>query len=159
MTMSRRITSLIAGIIIGLIFLGFVAALLFFLSPRQRTVPFVTPMITLVVAPPIESSPTPEIQKSSTPTLPEGVPPDPGGVIQVGISVRITGTGGDGLRLRREPGKNGTPIFLGAENEVFAVKSGPESVDGFTWWYLEAPYDTTRAGWAVSNYMVPFVEE
>ncbi len=91
-------------------------------------------------------------------TLPDGVPPDPGGELNVGMTVRISGTGGDGLRLRREPGTNTTPIFLGAENEVFVIKSGPQSVDGYTWWYLEAPYEESRAGWAVANYLIEFNE-
>jgi hypothetical protein len=157
--MSRRLISLIAGIAIGLFCLLLAAALLFFLSPKKRNVPFVTPMITIVTAPPIQFTSTPDPQATISPTQQDGIPPDPGGIIEVGISVRVSGTGGDGLRLRRDPGTNGVPIFLGAENEVFVVKGGPETVDNFTWWFLEAPYDTARAGWAVSNYLIPFVEE
>jgi hypothetical protein len=157
--MTKQIASLVAGIIIGVVCLVLVAALVFFLSPRQWNFPFVTPVISVVPAPPIVASLTPELQPTVTPTLEDGVPPDPGNAIQAGITVRITGTGGDGLRLRREAGTTGTPIFLGADNEVFVVKGGPEAADGYTWWYLEAPYDASRAGWAVSNYLTPYVEE
>ena len=77
----------------------------------------------------------------------------PAGVIATGAYVQITGTGGDGLRLRTEPGLNADVRILGAEAEVFLVQDGPRQVDGYTWWYLVGPYDSTRRGWAVSNYL------
>jgi hypothetical protein len=40
------------------------------------------------------------------------------------------------------------------EAEVFLVKDGPKQSDGFTWWFLEAPYDPDRSGWAASSYLV-----
>jgi hypothetical protein len=39
------------------------------------------------------------------------------------------------------------------DSEVFMVKDGPKDADGFTWWFLEAPYDPQRSGWAASNYL------
>jgi hypothetical protein len=83
------------------------------------------------------------------------LPPDPGGKIQAGISVHISGTGGDGLRVRRDPGIQGDPLFLAAENEEFSVTAGPQVVDQLTWWYIVAPYDEQRQGWAAANYLVP----
>lgn len=73
--------------------------------------------------------------------------------IQVGLFVQIYGTGGDGLRLRREPGTNADILFLGYESEVFKVVDGPKEADGFTWWYLTAPYDEKRSGWAASRFL------
>jgi hypothetical protein len=73
--------------------------------------------------------------------------------IGIGIYVQISGTGGDGLRLRAGPGKSNDPRFLGYEAEVFRVKDGPKLADGLTWWYLEAPYDPGRSGWAASQYL------
>lgn len=67
--------------------------------------------------------------------------------------VQITGTGGDGLRIRSSPGLNTETVFRGEEAEVFLVKDGPQEVDGYTWWYLVAPYDDTRAGWAASEFL------
>jgi len=37
--------------------------------------------------------------------------------------------------------------------EVFEVKDGPKMADNFTWWFLEAPYDPGRSGWAAANYL------
>lgn len=155
--MDKKVSSLIAGMIIGFICFGISITLWFLLSPRTPVYSFVTPIVTVIPAPPIIETPTPDVNQEMEATLPEGMPPDPG-TLRVGMTVRVSGTGGDGLRLRREPGTSTTPIFLGAENEVFVIKSGPESVDGYTWWYLEAPYDETRAGWAVANYLVEFNE-
>ena len=104
------------------------------------------PTATSTVAPP---TPSPEI----TPTSP--VPPGPGsGDISIGAFVQVAGTGGDGVRLRLEPGLNGEVRFLGLESEVFLVNNGPQQADGYTWWFLVAPYDESVQGWAVSNYLV-----
>jgi len=67
--------------------------------------------------------------------------------------VQIYDTGGDGLRLRSAPGISSDVQFLGDELELFEVKDGPVEEDGYTWWYLESPYDSTRSGWAAANYL------
>jgi hypothetical protein len=83
------------------------------------------------------------------------LPPDPGANIRAGSAVHISGTGGDGLRVRRDPGIHGEPLFLAAENEEFNVTAGPQIVDQLTWWYIVAPYDDQRQGWAAANYLSP----
>lgn len=106
----------------------------------------------LTVIPPPTATPnvtptfTPDPLIYGTPTL----APDE---IGVGGYVQITGTDGEGLRLRADPGLNGTPVFLGYDEEVFEVRDGPQEADGYTWWYLVAPYDETRAGWAASDFL------
>ena len=75
------------------------------------------------------------------------------GEISTGTYVKITGTGGDGLRLRDEPGLGGNVKMLGEETEVFVVDDGPRNVDGYVWWYLKGYYDETRQGWAVVDYL------
>ena len=79
--------------------------------------------------------------------------PVPSGEMGIGAYVQISGTGGDGLRLRAGPGTINSPLFLGMESEVFQVREGPKESDGFTWWYVVAPYDENRKGWAVQNYL------
>jgi len=73
--------------------------------------------------------------------------------IAVGGYVMITGTEAQGLRLRKEPGLQSELLFLGNDSEVFKVKDGPIQADDRTWWYLEAPYDISRTGWAASDYL------
>jgi len=47
----------------------------------------------------------------------------------------------------------GTPVFMGFDTEVFLVQDGPREADGYVWWYLVAPYDQARAGWAAANFL------
>jgi hypothetical protein len=75
--------------------------------------------------------------------------------IVLGSSVQISGTGGDGLRLRYSPGLESKVRLLGSEGEVFDVTDGPEQVDNYIWWYLENPQDQSRRGWAVEEFLQP----
>lgn len=89
--------------------------------------------------------PTPTIDPFATPTSPAG--------IAIGNYVQITGTEGQGLRIRAEPGLSGEFQFLAYDAEVFVIQDGPREVDGYVWWYLTAPYDETRVGWAAADFL------
>jgi len=103
--------------------------------------------VTIIPAPTSTSGAPP------TPTIDPFAPtPAPTG-IALGNYVQISGTNGEGLRIRSEPGLNGNPEFLGFDSEVFIIQDGPRSVDGYTWWYLVAPYDQSRAGWAAADFL------
>ena len=119
---------------------------------RPRVAPdvgFVPAYLTMIPAPTHtpNAPPTPTFDPNTTPTL---VP----GTIGIGGYVQISGTGGQGLRIRSTAGLNGDTVFRGEEAEVFIVKDGPQVADGHTWWYLVAPYDETRAGWAAADFLV-----
>lgn len=146
-------------VLVGAVFVGFgllcVSVALFFVM-RPDSVETIPATAVLYVIPYI--SPTPLPPTPTPTTTPEGqdgaIPPSPPpGDIFTGISVQISGTGGDGLRLRTEPGLKGEIKYLGLEGEIFQVEDGPQMVDGYTWWFLVAPYDETVRGWAVSNYL------
>ena len=62
-------------------------------------------------------------------------------------------TEGQGLHLRAQPGLDNAPQFLGYDAEVYQITGGPQQADGYTWWYLTAPYDQARSGWAVQDYL------
>jgi hypothetical protein len=134
------------GVAGGLIFL---LAAIFFLAPLPAHPDLPAAEITVIPAPSL----TPVQPTAST----SGGTPTPTGQlvggIGVGMFVQISGTGGDGLRLRAGPGTTNEPRFLGYEAEVFRVKDGPKLADGLTWWFLEAPYDPNRSGWAASQYL------
>jgi hypothetical protein len=80
---------------------------------------------------------------------------DPGEVIfySIGELVEIYGTKGDGLRLRNAPGLSSTINVLALENEVFEIRGGPEEADGYIWWFLINPYDSTIQGWSVGTFL------
>ena len=145
---------LIGGVLVGVCLFS---ALLIFLSSARQEQPGVvagTAVLYVIAAP----SATPLIPATATapsPTPTNAIPAAPAnGIIAIGAYVQISGTGGDGLRLRSEPGLAGTVRFLAIDGEVFQVIDGGRDVDGYTWWRLQAPYDPTVQGWAVANYLV-----
>lgn len=142
------------GIGFGLLMLGGAFALAFWSRPEPTPALLSTPVLNIIPAPtqtPVLPTSIPQPSTTPEPTQPP-LPPAPVGLV-VGAYVQITGTGGDGLRLRSEPGLSGTILMLGAESEVFEVRDGPRSADGYEWWYLVGLYDNTRRGWGVSNYL------
>jgi hypothetical protein len=114
---------------------------------RNEEVGFAPADLTVIPAPTSTSSAPP------TATVDPFAPtPAPTG-IAIGNYVQISGTEGEGLRIRSQPGLNGEPQFLGYDSEVFIVQDGPREVDGFVWWYLVAPYDQSRVGWAAADFL------
>lgn len=119
-------------------------------SPPRADLGFVPAQLTMIPA----STSTP--LATPTPTLDPlqlGTPTLPADVIVVGSYVQISGTGGDGLRLRSAPGLTSEQLFLGEDAEVFQVRDGPQEANGYIWWYIVAPYDESRAGWAAANFL------
>jgi hypothetical protein len=118
-------------------------------SPRlSQDVGFVPADLTMIPAQTHtpKTQPTASLDPNVTPTLPANE-------VSNGGYVQITGTEGEGLRLRATPGLAGEDLFLGFDEEVFQVRDGPQQVDGYTWWYLAAPYDESRAGWAAADFL------
>jgi hypothetical protein len=76
------------------------------------------------------------------------------GQIAIGVYVQPT-TGGDGLRIHTAPSLTASLAFPSPafDSEVFLVTKGPEQADGHIWWYLTASYDSSRAGWAVQDFL------
>ncbi len=146
---------LLGGLGIGAALLGVFWFGINYFRPTTAIQPAPSPVILTVAAStltPVIQPPTPAA--TITPTLAPSSAPPSNDKIQVGSYVQIGGTGGAGLRLRSTPGTKSSPLFLGMEAEAFHVEDGPKYMDGFTWWYLVAPYDKNRSGWAVSNYLL-----
>lgn len=117
-------------------------------TARQNTeVGFAPADLTVIAAPTSTSSapPTATIDPFAPTAVPTGV--------VIGNYVQISGTNGEGLRIRSDPGLSGEFKFLGYDSEVFIVQDGPRELDGFVWWYLVAPYDETRNGWAAADFL------
>lgn len=140
------------GIGVAILSLGVFLGTILALRAQPERKPLGTAVLYIIPAPE-DTKPVP----TATPTLtPEPViqPDPPGGVgVSVGALVQISGTGGTGLRIRTDPNLQGQVKFLGLEAEVFQVKDGPRQADGYSWWFLEAPYDTTLNGWAVGDFL------
>ena len=150
MKKSFNLLVVLIGLLLAIGLCAVVAAIINGFKPASSVAAAPTAILTIIPAPSATPSPAPEEAASATATPKGGVGPD--GIAQ-GMYVQISGTGGDGLKMRSAPGVKSDTIFLGMEAEVYLVKDGPKLSDGYTWWYLEAPYDSTRAGWAASKYL------
>jgi hypothetical protein len=116
-------------------------------DPHQgSTVGFIPADLTIIAPPTATAIPQPTATPAGTVTPPPGQ-------FAIGAYVQITGTGTDGLRIRSAPGLNSDTVFRGEESETFQIKDGPKEADGHTWWYVVAPYDSTRAGWAAADFL------
>ncbi len=140
-----------------------VAAFLFLLtlfmlrSPARQEEGVNLELAALTVIPVPTSTPLVTMTPTHDPALGTATPFP--GTIALGAYVQIGGTDGEGLRLRSAPGLASEYLFLGFDTELFQVIDGPQESDGYTWWYLLAPYDETRSGWAASNFLVPVNNE
>jgi hypothetical protein len=104
--------------------------------------------------------PAPTSTPTYAPPSPTPIPPTPTststpgpGQFALGVYVEISGTGGVGLRVHADPSISAALLFLAYDTEVFQITKGPQRADGHTWWYLTAPYDTARSGWADQEYL------
>jgi len=136
-----------ALVVAGLLLLVTMISIGWTSAPRSSNVGFVPAYLTVIPA----STATSNAPATATidPFAPTPVPTG----IAIGNYAQITGTEGEGLRIRSEPGLNGEPVFLGFDSEAFLVQDGPREADGYTWWYIVAPYDETRAGWAAADFL------
>jgi hypothetical protein len=144
---------LIGSILLTILFFGGFLLLFVGLRAGSEGAQLPTAIVNVIVAPtytPMPPTPEPGTNPGST----ENPFPSPQpGDIRIGALVQVSGTGGDGLRLRNQPGLDGEIKFLAFESEVFKVEDGPQEQSGYIWWYLVAPYDDSVKGWAVSNFL------
>src|SRR5512147_3347812 len=104
---------LVAAGLIG----GFVLLILLLPIPAGQAA-HPPPALTIIVAPTPTPIPT-RLVETLTPTPPPSI-----GGISIGSYVQISGTEGQGLRLRSGAGIDNPPRFLGMDAEVFQVKDG-----------------------------------
>ena len=123
-----------------------------FTRPVRTPVGVVTAALTVI--PSLDET----ISPASTEIVPTEIPVETAtlmpGTIGVGAFVQVSGTDGDGLRLRQGPGLSNEMQFLGLDGELFQIGDGPVDADGYTWWFVIGSYDETRKGWAAANFLV-----
>lgn len=136
---------------------GALTAMLFvapLLGPQgQSAAP--TTVVTVIANPTATLTVTPSPTGTATPDPTPTATSPAAGDLTLGELVQVVGTAGDGLRLRSDPGLEGTILMLAVENEVFEVREGPVEADDYVWWYLVNPYDESKVGWGASNFLRP----
>jgi hypothetical protein len=148
---------LILGVCVGILATVVLLSVGFITRNRNQGFAVSTPVLNIIpassITPTTLASPTLPVEVIETPSATPA--PAAAGEITQGQLVEIFGTGGDGLRLRVQPGLSAAIAFLGVESEVFDVAGGPQEADGYQWWFLRNPYNTEKTGWAVSIYLRP----
>lgn len=142
---------ILSGLGLGGLLFGVLILSVIYTKPGEAALGNPTAVVTIVAAP--TSTPLGSQNLLFTPTPTQEQPSVVIDGITLGRYVQITGTGGDGLRLRKEPGIGAPVLFLGYESEVFKVNDGPIEADEFFWWFLTAPYDENRSGWAAATFV------
>ena len=143
---------IIAGALIVSI-IGVIYLILLFTGLEYREATALTPKANITIIP---AALVPTIDNnyliiSATPT--QTINPTGDEQINLESYVQITGTGGNGLRLRANPGTDADVNFIAAELEVFKIIGGPTQMGDYIWWQLIAPYDENRQGWAASDFL------
>ena len=141
---------------LGLVLLGLLAVVVWWgvqtilLPPVAMATP--TAMVTLAILPPPTSEPTPvsTIAVASPETPATSVRPEV--PISPGAQVRITDTGGTGVRLRSGPGTNFLTLAILEDGTALRVLEGPEDADARLWWRLEL--DDGTVGWIAQELLV-----
>jgi len=77
------------------------------------------------------------------------------GVIALGMNIRVTGTGNEGLRMRSGAGIDQQTMFIAQEGESFQIIDGPKVVDSLIWWKIQSINDPGKTGWSVQDYLTP----
>jgi hypothetical protein len=142
---------MVGAVAIALFLLLFMAVLLFL--GKHRPAPSLEPAI-LDIIPARTNTPLPISDSAGSPIGSETAPAAQHGIgFATGAYVQVIGTGGDGLRLRDQPGLIGNVLLVANDAEVFRIEDGPVEMDNYTWWSLVGPFDEKRRGWGVDNYL------
>lgn len=142
---------LAGAIVFGLLLFGAFLFSMQLLRPQLPQPSVGTAMLMIIEA--STSTPTP-LPATPTNTPAPNLQAEVSGLpIEIGSYVQVSGTGIDGLRMRVSPGLASEVRFVAIEAEVFQVLDGPRDIDGYVWWYLQAPYDEDVNGWAVAQYL------
>jgi hypothetical protein len=111
--------------------------------------------IRVEITPVSEELKTQAAQESiAAPSMPTQTPIIPG-VFAPGMVIVISGTQGEGLNVRQEPGTDRPVVYLAQEGETYTITDGPEIKDGLIWWFIDQTNEGDKSGWAVQDYFAP----
>jgi len=148
--MNKKWVLLLLSLFISIVIIfGIFALFMLIPTPSQLVEPVA--FVKVIEAPTSTPFLLPTFEPTSAPGSQSGDGQNNG--IFVGGYAQITGTSGDGLSIRSSPGRANSIQFIGLDSELFKVVDGPVDNEGFLWWKVEAPYDSSRTGWCVQDYL------
>ncbi len=138
-------------IIGGLILAGLLCALVLIL--QIGVFPYVTILtgqkVNIAVTPYIDLANSVDAIEPTATYSPESLP----GVVSLGMTVKVSGTGDEGLRMRSGAGTDQSVLFLANEGEFFSIIDGPVIKDSLIWWKLQGNENGQKSGWSVQDYL------
>jgi hypothetical protein len=129
----------------GLCIVCGLVALVGLAGSNRTTVTLPTAIVVTVTPSPIPPTPT------EPPPLPTATAP---AALFVGGYAQVSGTEGDALRLRSDPGLQTTTLKTIAEGAKLLILDGPRDAADIIWWRLRDPSDGAE-GWAAQLYLIP----
>ena len=78
------------------------------------------------------------------------------GVFALGMSIKVSGTGNEGLRMRAGAGIDQQTMYVAQEGESFQIIEGPMIQDSLIWWKIQSLNEPGKTGWSVQDYMAPY---
>jgi len=108
------------------------------------------------ITPIFATSPS-EGQAESQGSLIEGTEtPSMIGVIALGMNIKVSGTGNEGLRMRSGAGIDQQTMYVAQEGETFQIIDGPKVIESLIWWKIQSLNEPAKTGWSVQDYMAPY---
>lgn len=89
-----------------------------------------------------------EVSSEDSVIQPTSIP----GVFSIDMQVRVSNTGGDGLKVHSEPAIESDTLTIASENSVWIIIEGPILKDGRIWWKILSE-SSQISGWAVQDYL------
>jgi len=148
--MDKKWVYILLSLFISMVILTIVVAI-FLLLPNSKVETQPIAIVEVIEAP--TSTPFILSTFNPTPTSTSSLSIGNSSGIHIDGYAQISGTSGDGLSIRNGPGKSFPVNFVGLDSELFKIIDGPLEGDSYIWWKVEAPYDTSRNGWCVQDYL------
>ncbi|RJQ43677.1 MAG: hypothetical protein C4545_02770 [Anaerolineaceae bacterium] len=93
-------------------------------------------------------SPENQVESDSSAQQATAIP----GVFATDMRVRVSNTGGDGLKIHSEPNTESSTLTIASENSLWIIIEGPIINESRIWWKLWSD-ETGTTGWAVQDYL------
>ena len=146
--MKRSKLPFLFGIILGI---GFFILVLVIIFSFPNTKESALPTAVLNITPYLPTSTVSSAYQIETAVSTEQTTAIPG-VFATNMRVRVSNTGGDGLKIHKEPAIESDTLTIASENSLWIIVEGPTINQSRIWWKIQSQ-DNGTTGWAVQDYL------
>ena len=146
--MKRSKLPFLFGIILGI---GFFILVLVIIFSFPNTKESALPTAVLNITPYLPTSTVSSAYQTETAVSTEQTTAIPG-VFATNMRVRVSNTGGDGLKIHKEPTIESDTLTIASENSLWIIVEGPTINQSRIWRKIQSQ-DNGTTGWAVQDYL------